>query len=574
MWVQVWLDITLPLQDDSKTVRLEDEARKLLDALKSSSTVASEASEQLHAGYQQLWDLGALRGFQNIRLRLFRFLLCAFAPLHLRTITHALRIDVSDDIPTYRTEVSVEEIEKLCSNFLSKDEFGFLAWNHDAARNFVVREILNPGIDMADTGAHEASMKSNHLVVVDAFLAVMGDPDHQVWVELDLDPFQWMEPGQDNMLVINDVQEASTSLDYLGRYGWRHCRHAADKQAILDPLWTRVFRELIMKQRTAFALWWQVWFKDRRQSGWKTSNDILGNYIGKRVVLSSHVFASLDLGTDGILELLDAEATMISPEPRVAKDLTELLLHHAACSSFREANVLHLACELDNGDVAKLMLEVIFNRHGGLDRLSELFDQSFIGETPFIRACSHKAYDGTTVCSPDVMEILLRFENDHPRPMISGKSSARALTPCFWSQICSASGAGFEETALMRAIETGQQEDIVRLLKVHNPCDVDYQTQGFGRTALHCAASGGLVDLVKVLVSVCYATIDLRDSRGKSPLDAARDGLILCPIEPSWENAESLERNEALSKVIEYLEAQNVIRRGLLMVRKIFKVSN
>ena len=66
VWVQVWLKITLPIDDDNMTVRLEDDARKLLKTLEDTSTGAIEANEQLQAGWQRLWDLGALRKFEQI----------------------------------------------------------------------------------------------------------------------------------------------------------------------------------------------------------------------------------------------------------------------------------------------------------------------------------------------------------------------------------------------------------------------------------------------------------------------------------------------------------------------------
>ena len=242
------MDITLPLENSSRTVRRKIHAGKLLNALQESSTGASEANEQLQPGYQRLWDFGALDEFDDIRKRLFCFVICAFAPLKLSTVTYVLRIGIEDSELSFEEEFSIKDIDKLCSNFLLTDGSGHLTWTHDSARDFVVRVILNPGIDLAETSAQETFMKSNHLMVAKTFIAVMRDSNHPVWKELDLDPFEWMlreserkvfgGPYLESRRVIRKIQDEQSSLEYLGRHGWRHCQHAADNDEVFDPLWT------------------------------------------------------------------------------------------------------------------------------------------------------------------------------------------------------------------------------------------------------------------------------------------------------------------------------------------------
>ena len=194
-----------------------------------------------------------------------------------------MRIGVEDGEPSYRKEISAEHIDRISSNFLSKDQFGQLSWHHDSARDFVVRVILNPGIDLAGIGAQNTSMKRNHLPVAKTFIAVMRDSDHQVWKELSLNPSQW--DGKPERLrpaarqVERVIKEAQSSLTYLGEYGWRHCQNAADKNTIFDPLWTRVIREMILSRKTAFGLWWNVWTPFYWR--WGDLEDILGDYAGE-----------------------------------------------------------------------------------------------------------------------------------------------------------------------------------------------------------------------------------------------------------------------------------------------------
>lgn len=134
---------------------------------------------------------GALRKVEEIRKCVFRCVICAFALLELSTVAHVLRIGIEDSEPSYRREIFIKEIDKLCSNSLSKEDSDHLSWTHASPRDFVVRVILNPAIDLAESSAKEASMKSNHLLVANTFIAVMRVSDHPVWKELDLDPSQW-----------------------------------------------------------------------------------------------------------------------------------------------------------------------------------------------------------------------------------------------------------------------------------------------------------------------------------------------------------------------------------------------
>lgn len=154
--------------------------------MQSSFTGASKAHSQLRAGYQRLWDLGASDEFKKIRKRLFRLILCAFKPLELSVAINILRIGVEDNESLYQQEILAKRIRKLCSNFLFEDDSDYLSWTHDSARDFVIKEILN----LADS-AEENSMKSNHLLVANIFIAVLKNSNHSVWKELHLDPSEW-----------------------------------------------------------------------------------------------------------------------------------------------------------------------------------------------------------------------------------------------------------------------------------------------------------------------------------------------------------------------------------------------
>ena len=551
IWVQVWLNITLPLKNSLRTVILEEDARELLNALHDSSTGASEANQQLQAGYERLWALGALRKFEEIRKRLFRFVLCAFTPLKLSTVTHALRIGIDDSEPPYRKEISIEHVNKLCSNFLLRDDSDHLRWTHDSARDFVVRAILNPGIDLAESSAKETSMKSNHLLVAETFIAVMRDSDHPVWKELDLDPFKWKrdfsaERRKHRALI-------RSNLGYLVKYGWSHCEQASDEDVIFDPLWARVLREVILRHNTAFALWWQ-YCSNPRDSGYYIPEEILGDYGGKPAILSSHILAFLNLEIGSVSDVQFEKAAKAPPERNSREDLVESLVQHAACKSLNGANALHTACISNNASMLNLMLQAILHRHGGVTRVFELLDEEYQSRTPFGWAWErrHSRRRWKFQFNTHIVKILLKFENDHSRPNGVDQSGNRALSLCLWLH----GGSNDRLTPLLTAVNFLSESSVIDFLNIHKPCNIDFQESRFQETALHHAARKGRFQLVKVLVEQCHATVQIYNRMGKTPLDVAR--YMSNPLREVGLREWSFgRRNDApeYARVVQYLES-------------------
>jgi hypothetical protein len=100
----------------------------------------NNAYKKLKAGYRHLWTLRAMKGFDELRLRLFRLILCSFRPLVIGDLMHSLPIRIGSD--KLYEGLSIEDVEGLFSNFLVKDIEDHLGFTHDFAREFVMREIL------------------------------------------------------------------------------------------------------------------------------------------------------------------------------------------------------------------------------------------------------------------------------------------------------------------------------------------------------------------------------------------------------------------------------------------------
>ena len=574
----------LPLGNSNHTVRLKNAAEKLLQELRDSSSSACEANKQLREGYWRLWDLGALRDFQEIRKRLFRFVICARTSLNPRTITHALRIGIEDSDPPYQKEISVSFIEKLCSNFLKENDSDELSWTHDSARDFVVGEILSPGIDMAEPSAQNTLMKDSHRQVANTFLAVMGHSDHPVWKELDLDLSQCEQQdflssdslgfdigrGQINdkfkkahiwrRQIMGKFRKAQSSLEYLCSYGWYHCQKAATKRVIFDPFWTRVLKELILHNKTAFPLWWEVLIKPYERTSRYDSNVFIAKIHGKHKILYSHALAFLDLGTDGISDALFKKLEQPSREQSAAENLVESLIEHSAYKSLNGANVLHVACVAGNNDVLKLMLNAISHRHG-VARVFELLEEKYycwsvdkyFSRNPFEIALTNLGPHADRlipVLPGDRLlqtQTLLEFEQKHSTPD----------THCLWSHEATDS-EGRKQTVLMWFLEqhfpkSDIEDYLIALFLIHKPCNINYQSKYQQTTALHIAARRGLFRLLKTMVETCHATVDLPDKTDATPLDYARRSLKDSLLNEAYEVPAYLTE---LTKVKDYLEYQ------------------
>ena len=74
-----------------------------------------------------------MRGLDEVRIRLFRLVLCSSQHLSTDALTHALCIRINDE-RLYNQDLSNEDVEALYSNFLIRDVKGRLVFAHDSAR--------------------------------------------------------------------------------------------------------------------------------------------------------------------------------------------------------------------------------------------------------------------------------------------------------------------------------------------------------------------------------------------------------------------------------------------------------
>ena len=273
------------------------------------------------------------------------------------------------------------------------------------------------------------------------------------------------------------------------------------------------------------------------------------------MILLPHVLAAFDLEVNSASNT-EFEKTSNTPlAGSRGEDIVESLIQHATCKSLGGANVLHLACIENNRSLLKFMLEVISHHHG-VARVFEFLEQEYLEATQFISACRDSfSLSGQSrlfkLISLDAMEILLMFENNCSSPKSSDQNIVQAPSLCLWSQISGGS------TALMTAIENlfliiAGENEIIRLLKLRRPCNIDIQPGYSKDTALHYAARYGLSQLVQVLVERCHAKTGITNELGQTPLDKARSQLAYYSTVDK-----DHKKTLRLTEVIKYLESLN-----------------
>lgn len=141
-WVQIWLDICLPVHNKQQTIRTHTTATKLLKQLQYDVTHQSPSYQLLTSGYRRLWNFNLLYDYQDERIRLFHIVLAAIEPMTLENLRDALRIQGETYDSEYPRTVGVL---RMCSNFLYEDGVKNSATHgklplrfvHESARKFI-----------------------------------------------------------------------------------------------------------------------------------------------------------------------------------------------------------------------------------------------------------------------------------------------------------------------------------------------------------------------------------------------------------------------------------------------------
>lgn len=456
-WVQVWLQILIPIYDDQNTIRDPNDAKRKLEALQSDVTHIHEAYQRLEAGYQRLWDLNSMSGFEDRRICLFSLVLAAYEPFTPDTLRDALRIQCN----SYNEHLTTENIKRLYANFLHTHSGSHLRFVHDSARKFILNMKMNQASRVEQSDATQFTERMNHLCFARLYIETMEHSDHPCWKHVQLDPSIWSEYGCDPVkqerldrnikewpdmvqlsdYKMNDETSRLAIYAYLTRWGLRHCSQAAEKRSLSDKLWTEVLHRVVLSPTSAFGFvtcvqkW--VWAPNHKEK--ELGVDVycaLCEQDGRLKLLYSHVLALLDIIhqddlpgpshgdselreklKDSRLQKLFQDATCMGGWKETSPLLRKLWLvgenRGASNVMMKSHTALQLACIVCNQSAVKMFLQCTRILHGYAESRVLL---ETVGDwtSPLSKAFRSNEYD--------TVEALLNFEERYGTTISIGRS--------------------------------------------------------------------------------------------------------------------------------------------------------
>jgi hypothetical protein len=272
-WVQIWLDICLPTTT-SYIIKNRQIAESYLMQLSKDGTSNVDPYNLLEMAYRRLWEFNRPRDPQEQEARdiLFHLILGSFESLCLDDIRDAL--GVAEE--TFEQGIEDGRLMELCSGFLDYRMLR-LHWVHASAQAFISKMRVRQSKESNNTegvGDLKFSERSNHTILADMFVKVIGNSNHHLWAQLwkfktkrdqYFKPDQWMHYADDLRVTesINSLRRDWGSglrlsrlnqdgmLGYLLKYGWQHCALAADKASIFDPFWVKLLKQVVTSCSTS-----------------------------------------------------------------------------------------------------------------------------------------------------------------------------------------------------------------------------------------------------------------------------------------------------------------------------------
>ena len=517
-------------------MRLREDAEEMLKAIEDSSARTNDAYDKLKVGYLRLWKLGALKAFDELRICLFRLILCSFIPLSVDHVTCILQNRMGS--------LLVKDVETLYSNFLVRDVVeDELRFTHNSAREFVVREILGTISGGPRESLTSLVMKESHRSVAKLFVDFIQRSNNR------------------------DSQHVFKAFDlfYFSNLGLQHCKYAAEKQSIFDKVWSDMIQRVLLSPGlrspdVVLALDIVPKFRD------SLNVDVSRHFIyreseGEFHFLFSHFLVWLDIihgddASDPRLENLKTASSDTSTPEGMLRHFAE---QAAVKSTIANANALHIACFRGNAAAVNLVLKSTYYLYGK-DACTNLLSQQiefppYTRGTPFVLAVINNREwpqpnrpDVSTFLRFDVMETLLLFESRY-LATADGKDKANSSQASHrvqqWSHACRS------HSALTYAVMHFQEETLCRLLKIAEPIAID-EPDKVGYTPLMMAADRGYLKVIRILVEDYHADLNVRGQGGKSALDVAR--------EENQQAADYLEKRMRVSEPVKSADLSSVVK--------------
>jgi hypothetical protein len=277
-WVEVWLGVFFPF----KRIYLRAYAEKKLDAIEHHSLEGlddEKKGESLQTAYGHLWNANYDEQDDDIRIQLFRLLLCAYRALTADELCEAINFNISclNKDGENSTNIKPVHLKKMYHNFLRASASGELEFEHLSAKTFV-EGLKEESSQLKERKSQEIlfSPPRNHLAMADLAIKAMMRPEHQLWtnhgfryldwatqlidakvfenIRAEIDELQRDE--RDHPLILRLLRvilgkHRNNIAQYLGAYWVRHCRKAMVADGSIAPM----IRRLLQNPSSGFDGW-------------------------------------------------------------------------------------------------------------------------------------------------------------------------------------------------------------------------------------------------------------------------------------------------------------------------------
>jgi ankyrin repeat protein len=510
-----------------------EDAKKKLKGLKDDNTHAHDLYQRLEAGYQRLWDLNALVGYESRRIRLFQFVLGSSTLVTTEILTEVLRIQKC----TYTKEVNRRDVELLYANFLHDTPSQGIQFVHNSARKFVLNmKVKNAAGE--DSEREQFSEKESHMSIARLYIEIMSCSSHPFWQHLGIDPSNWtdvyldpkkMDRLQHDFNTWYGVDDEDFDLfredlhSYLAIYGFRHCFTAAQKRSMFDGLWTEVLDRVILSPESAFGYVTLLQPTFANPNSEKpvyllNRSHLLRLHHGRLELLYSHCLAFLDIiDRDDLARLQLGESSI---EVGSEKDRQRRLFEHVACKGVSsESLALTIHSRIQPGDQTALHIALWRRNAAAVEMILQA--ALVLSEFRCVAGMLSKPRRGNSPLSMAILdsqfplaEKLLLWERKWWEKS-EAYEPARPFVTSQWSAKDEKSG----RTALSLAIQHFTEDQTCHLLSLVRPDDSNMLDEKPipRNTPLHIAAAYGYLQLVTDLVEKYGADSLAINSRMETP---------------------------------------------------------
>ena len=430
--MEVWLGVFFPF----KRIYLRRYAEKKLDAIEHHSLEGlddEKKGESLQTAYGHLWDANYDEQDDDIRIQLFRLLLCAYRALTADELCEAINFNISclNKDGENSTSIKPVHLKKLYHNFLRASASGELEFEHLSAKTFV-EGLKEESSQLKERKSQEIlfSPPRNHLAMADLAIKAMMRPEHQLWTNHGFRFLDWAtqlsdpkvfenlraqlrgelqgdepnDPILPELLRVMLGKPRNNIAQYLGAFWVIHCRKAMVADGSIAPM----IRRLLQNPSSGFDGWCLSYgvchtrkseFLREYRSGFQPEDGTFYSDFAWYVAWQCLASGQTKIAPHLLLSLVRLGLPLYAEKNCKENGLSWMPLH--TIRNLLGETALHIATGIGNATNIRHLLEFERKQSDNMTTSSDvlLFSKDNLGRIPL-----------HTTTSADVIKLLLEFE--------------------------------------------------------------------------------------------------------------------------------------------------------------------